>query len=383
MSEAIEQAVIRKSPLDATHRQSGASLAEQDGWSLPASYGDTLGEYEAVRGATGAGLIDLASRGLVEVSGAEATAFLNGLITNDVKTLEDGAWMLAAFPNAQGRLIAFARVLHLGDSYLFDTERATHAAVFKALERFTLAGDFHVADRTDETALLSVQGARAAACVGSTLGEDAARVERGRIHTVQWRDEPAHLIRATHTSEDGFDLFIGAQHAPSLWDALMAAGAQPVGLDALEILRIEAGLPRFGVDMDDTNVVTETGLDEAVSYTKGCYIGQEIIARIHWRGHVAKRISGLSFDGEVEARRGAAIKATDGKEIGRVTSATVSPRLKRTIALAYVKYDYLAPGTQVSVRLDEEERAARVSELPFVRGSWYESARATRDEQSV
>jgi folate-binding protein YgfZ len=160
----------------------------------------------------------------------------------------------------------------------------------------------------------------------------------------------------------------------------MAAGAQPVGLDALEILRIETGLPRFGVDMDDTNVVTETGLDEAVSYTKGCYIGQEIIARIHWRGHVAKRLTGLSFDSKVEARRGAAIKARDGKEIGRVTSATVSPRLERTIALAYVKYDYLAPGTEVSVPLDEEERAARVSELPFVRGSWYESARATRDE---
>src|SRR2546423_892524 len=323
MSETIEQVVIRKSPLDETHRRAGARMKERDGWLLPASYGDALREYEAVREG-GAGLIDLSSRGLVEVSGAEAMQFLNGLITNDVKTLEDGAWMLAAFPNAQGRLIAFARILRLGNSYLFDTEASTHAPVFKALERFTLAGDFRVADRTDEMALLSVQGARAAACVGATLNEEAARVERGRVHTVaQWNDVPVHLIRATHTSEDGFDLFLDAGQAPSLWDALTRSGAQPVGLDALEILRIEAGLPRYGVDMDESNVVTETGLDEAVSYTKGCYIGQEIIARIHWRGHVAKRLAGLSFDDQAEAVRGASIKSTDGKEIGRVTSTTV------------------------------------------------------------
>jgi folate-binding protein YgfZ len=349
---------------------------ERDGWRLPTHYGDTPGEYETVRGG-GAGVIDLSSRGLVEVSGAEATQFLNGLITNDVKSLEDGAWMLAAFPNAQGRLIAFARVLRRGDSYLFDTEAATHASVFKTLERFTLAGDFRVTDRTDEMTLLTVQGARAAASVGATLGEDAAHVERGRIHAALWNDQPAHVIRATHTSEDGFDVFLNAGQAPSFWEAITTSGAKPVGLDALEILRIEAGLPRYGVDMDESNVVTETGLTDAVSYTKGCYIGQEIIARIHWRGHVAKQLAGLSFDDRAEVMRGASIKSTGDKEIGRITSTTVSPRLNRTIALAYVKYDYLAPGTEVRVPLDEGERAARLSELPFVRGSWYASISGT------
>src|ERR1044072_7818922 len=307
MSEAIDQTVIRQSTLTETHRRAGASLLAHDGWLLPASYGDTLSEYEAVRSA-GAGLIDLSSRGLIEVGGAEAVLFLNGLITNDVKTLEDGAWMLAAFPNAQGRLIAFARVLRSGSSYLFDTESATHAAVFKTLERFTLAGDFRVTDRTGEMVLLSVQGAGGAACIGATLGAEAAQMKRGRIHTALWNEEPVHVIRATHTSEDGFDLIVGAEQAMGLWDALAASGAQPVGLEALEILRIEAGLPRSGLDMDDTNVVTETGLDEAVSYTKGCYIGQEIIARIHWRGHVAKRLSGLIFETEGEVARGASVR---------------------------------------------------------------------------
>jgi folate-binding protein YgfZ len=307
------------------------------------------------------------------VSGTEAVQFLNGLVTNDVKALEEGAWMLAAFPNVQGRLIAFARVLRRGDTFLFDTEAATREVVFKALARFTLAGDFRVRDLTGETALLSVQGRRAAVLLGATLGEDAAQTERGRIHTAQWDNHSLNVIRATHTGEDGFDLFLGAEQAPSLWDALVSAGALTLGFNALETLRIEAGLPRFGIDMDESNVVLETGQDEAVSYTKGCYVGQEIIARIHWRGHVAKRLAGFSFDDAAQIHQGAKIKAADGKEIGRVTSSAFSPRLNHAVALGYVKYDYLAPGTEVQIISDEEERAARVHELPFVRGSWYEA----------
>jgi len=123
--------------------------------------------------------------------------------------------------------------------------------------------------------------------------------------------------------------------------------------------------------MDETNVVTETNLDDAVSFTKGCYIGQEIIARIKYRGHVAKKLAGLIFAGEVSLESGAKIFASDDKEIGRVTSVGFSPRLERTIALGYVKYDYLAAETSVKVVAGEEQIAAQVAELPFVRGSWY------------
>ncbi|MGB7923966.1 MAG: aminomethyltransferase family protein [Pyrinomonadaceae bacterium] len=374
MSEAIEEATRRRTPLDERHRRLGANMKEQDGWALPASYGDELAEYRTVREG-GAGLIDLSSRGLVEVSGTEAEMFLNGLITNDVKTLEEGAWMLAAFPNAQGRLIAFARVLRRGGVYLFDTEAATHAQVLKTLERFTLAGDFRVRDLTGDVARLTAQGERAAEVVGAALGEESAfEVERRRIREAQWNGESVDLIRATHTGEDGIDLFVSAEQAPSLWDALVERGARPVGFDALETLRIEAGLPRYGLDMDESNVVTETGLeDEAVSYTKGCYIGQEIIARIHWRGHVAKRLAGLSFDDEREVGRGATLKSAEDKEIGRIASSAFSPALNRRIALAYVKYDYLTPGTVARLVADDGERAATVTELPFVRGGWHEA----------
>jgi folate-binding protein YgfZ len=175
------------------------------------------------------------------------------------------------------------------------------------------------------------------------------------------------VIHASHTGEDGFDLSVDADHASSLWTALRQAGAQPVGYDALEILRIEAGMPRYGSDMDDTNVVTETNLDEAVSYTKGCYVGQEIIARIKYRGHVAKKLSGLIFDGAIAVEAGAVVNSVEGKEIGRITSVTNSPRLKRTIALAYLKYDYIAPGTPVKVLANHQELPGEVVELPFVR----------------
>ncbi len=368
----VAQVAARVSLLAELHERLGATLLERDGWMLPASYGDAAAEYEAVREG-GAGVIDFSSRGRVRVSGAEAVQFLNGLVTNDVKALAEGAWMTAAFPNVQGRLLAAARVLHRGDGFLFDTEAATRERVLKTLERFTLAGDFHVADETGELAELSLQGARAASVIGATLGSEAMTVERGRIRLVSWKENPVSVIRATMTGEDGFDLFVGARDASSLFEALIEAGARPICFEALETLRIEAGLPAHGKDMDETNVVLETGLDEAVSYTKGCYVGQEIIARIHWRGHVAKRLAGLRFEDGRPAQREAKVRSTDGKEIGRLTSTMFSPRLQATIALAYVKYDYLSPGTPVLVRAGEEdERAATVVELPFVRGSWFE-----------
>jgi folate-binding protein YgfZ len=381
MSEATEQAAIHESPLRDSHRQLGAISGERDGCLVPLSYGDVLAEYAAVRDG-GAGLIDLSSRGRVEVSGAEAVQFLNGLITNDMKMLEDNSWMPAAFPNVQGRLLASVRVIRRGDSFLFDTESATHAVVLKTLERFTLAGDFRVRDMTHETACLSVQGKDAARIVGATLGESAANIARRGALVLSSQGTDVTVIRATHTAEDGFDVVISAGEAPKLWEAFTKAGARPVGFGALDILRVEAGVPRYGVDMNETNVVLEAALDEAVSYTKGCYIGQEIIARIHWRGHVAKRLTGLILDDNkaTHVPRGSKIKTPEGKEIGRVTSSTFSPRLKRGVALGYVKYDYLSPGTEVIIATEDGEQAARVAELPMVRGSWLTESNGAEGE---
>jgi folate-binding protein YgfZ len=380
MTEAVEKQVLLKSPLDPIHQQLGATMIERGGWSLPESYGDVLFEYAAMR-ERGCGIIDLSSRGRMLVSGSEAVQFLNGLITNDMKTLAENTWMPAAFPNVQGRLIASVRVVRLkdegdgkkaGPTFLIDTEAATHERALKTIERFTLAGDFRVADITGQTALLSIQGRMATDVVRSVLGNEAASMASNQaIQTAfQQREQPAMVtVIRTDSAAAGFHLVVPSALAGVLWEALVSAGARPVGYDAFEILRIEAGLPLYGVDMDETNVISETALDDAVSYTKGCYVGQEIIARIKYRGHVAKKLAGLRFEQAVKVEAGAAIKSTDGKEVGRITSKTYSPHLGRTISLGYLKYDYLGPDTSVKVIAGDEELFAQVIELPFVRRS--------------
>jgi folate-binding protein YgfZ len=378
MNEATEQLMTITLALEKVHERLGANFRNEQGWRVPATYGDEKSEYAAVREG-GAGLLDLSSRGRIRVTGSEAIMFLNGLITNDMKTLAENHWMAAAFPNVQGRLIAAVRVTRLADepanqkaspTFLLETEPVSHESVLKTIARFTMAGDFHVTDITGETALLSLQGKGATEIVRAVLGEAAVEIPPDGASEIDWRQSTVTVIRATHTGEDGFDLIVKSTQAYAMWESLTAAGAQPVGHDALEILRIEAGIARYGHDMDETNVVTETNLDEAVSFTKGCYIGQEIIARIKYRGHVAKKLTGLMFEGNELIDVRAAIKSEEGKDIGRITSVAQSPGLERTIALGYVRYEYLAPGTKVKVVFGELEVAATVNALPFVHGSW-------------
>lgn len=332
---------------------------------------DSLIGYSVVRDG-GAGLIDLSSRGRILVSGSEAVVFLNGLVTNDMKSLAVNSWMPAAFANVQGRLLAVVRIIHREDGFLIDTEDATHDAVIKLIERFTLAGDFTVADMTSETAQLSIQGKKAHEIVAKIFGKEAADLENQKARIVDCEGASVTLIRATHTAEDGFDLYLDRDHLPKLRDELTSAGSQPITDDTFETLRIEAGIPRYGIDMDETNVVTETNLDDAVSFTKGCYVGQEIIVRIKHRGHVAKKLTGIVLSGANAAPRNAKISSADGKEVGRITSSTFSPKIERAIALAYLKYDFITPETAVRVITPDSETDGVVAQLPFVRGGWYQ-----------
>jgi tRNA-modifying protein YgfZ len=302
-------------------------------------------DYEAVREG-GAGLIDLsASRGRIKVSGSEATMFLNGLMTNDMKSLAANRWMPAVFPTVQGRLIGAVRVIRGNEpSFLIDTETASHEAVLKTISRFTMAGDFKVSDVTAETALLTLQGQLAGEIIDKVFETSTAEIPANGVSEV----DQVTIIRASHTGENGFDILVDSSQKAELLQALETAGAQPVSDDTFEILRVEAGIARFGQDMDETNVVPETNLDDAVSYTKGCYVGQEIIVRIKHRGHPAKKLTGLRFETDALIESGAIIKSTENQEIGRVTSAVISPR-RGSIGLGYVRYEYLTEGTRVVV----------------------------------
>ena len=292
--------------------------------------------YDRIR-AGGAGFIEL-PRGLIAVWGKEAVQFLDGMITNDVKTLSDGAEMLAAFPNAQGRLLALARVLRQDDRLLLETEDATREKLYNNLFRFTYAGDFFVEDLSERYRYFE------------SFGETP--LLSGGLGGVTFRSHgiPGCFIPAG--AEDEFT-------SGDLREAVSVAS------DLYETLRIESGLPKYGVDMDENTIVPELGLERMISYTRGCYIGQEIIARIHFRGHVAKRLTGLmSGPGAAAASfvPGADLVSPEGKNAGRLTSVTYSPKLDKAVALGFVRYEFLAEGTE----LKSGNVAAAVHNLPFV-----------------
>lgn len=279
-------------------------------------------------------------RGLISVHGSEAVQFLDGLITNDVKTLEDGGQMVAAFPDAKGRLLAIVRVARSGERFLIETEAVTREKVFQNLFRFTMAGDFFVEDLSDQYTFIRV-------------------FDRKFI--------PITPPLVEFDMNHGTDYFVHAEDAFDFVGELTYLDAPEISDRLFEVLRIEHGIPVYGIDMDETTIVPEIGIDGLISYQKGCYIGQEIIARIHFRGHVAKRLTGLSWPTQPgilpETLKGSELTSKDGKSAGRITSVTISPALEKAIALAYVRYDYLAEGTELMAG----EQSVKVTDLPFLK----------------
>jgi tRNA-modifying protein YgfZ len=288
--------------------------------------------YEKIRNGSAVGFYRQ-NRGLIEVSGGEAVQFLDGLITNDMKTLEDGNEMRAAFPNAKGRLLAVVGVLRRGDKFLFETEAATYQKVFENLFRFTYAGDFFVEDLTENF-------------VGYRFFGDSEIPEFEGLLVI---DE---------------NYFVPSDKAEIFERTLSEKGFIEIGDELYETLRIEAGIPQYGVDMDEETVVPETGLPEMISYNKGCYIGQEVIARIHFRGKVAKELKGLVFtDENPSINPKDEIKSADDKNAGFITSVTFSPKLGKHITLAYVRNAYAGEGTNLKVG----DAEGSVVNLPFLK----------------
>ena len=295
--------------------------------------------YDHVRGG-GAGFYER-RRGLIVVRGGEAVPFLDGMITNNVKKLADGEQMIAAFPNAQGRLIAVVRVKRQGEHFFFETEEATRETVFQHLFRFTYAGDFFVEDVTDGFSAFEIFGPK----------DDVyhVNVAERMPGTAVYELRHGALYFVPSEKAGGFRSFLADENQ-----------CVEIGDDLYEVLRIEAGIPLYGKDMDESTIVPELGLEEMISYNKGCYVGQEIIARIHFRGHVAKQLTGLVLSGLPDTIE--PLTSLDGKDAGRMTSFTFSPGLGTSIALGYIRYEHLADGTQ----LKAGDLNATVRGLPFV-----------------
>ncbi len=329
-------------------------------------------EYEAIRG--GVAALEIPA-GKLRLSGKNAVQFLNGLVSNDVKTLAPGEGVLAAFPTLQGKLAALCRIYNTGDALLLELDAVNREKIFKNLSRFVPAGEFFITDVSQELALISLQGPRAAELIAVLTGQ---AIEATQFKINERQIDGVKVLIASHgrCGEIGFDLFVEAGGAANVKQAILAAGesfgARAVGEAAFEMARIEAGVPREGVDAGEDYIILESELEAAVSYTKGCYLGQEVIARIHWRGQPAKRLRGLLIDGDALPERGAELFAVDGqaagRRIGEITSSAHSLALDRKIALGYVHRYYLNPGTEFVVKQGEAEIGrATLTELPFVK----------------
>jgi folate-binding protein YgfZ len=356
----------KPSPLLEAQRQLNANFEDAYGWTMARDYGDAEQESRAVRESVG--LIDLSYYGVIKAAGREAAQFLQGLVTNDVKSLEAHKGMRAAFLTGKGKVRGLCRILRGEDYFLLINDPQTHEKIFKYVFPFSYAGDFRVEDVSEQFRTLSLQGPKATAVLKEISFEPIpALAENDWVNTVIGGHQ-VMVARASHTGEIGFDLLVAEAGLTDIWDFILLKGAfhglAPVGLDALEALRIEAGIPAYGVDVDESNMMLEIGMADAVSFTKGCYTGQEAVAMATYRGHVSKKLSGLLIDGDRIPAAGSVV-TKDGKEIGHVTSAGRSLSPGRVIALAYIKYGYFDSGNQLQIQEAGGMTAAQVTDLPF------------------
>lgn len=354
-------------PLIQAHRAAGVAIAEAAGWLTVDHFGDPRAEYEAVR--TAVGLLDLSHHGKVRITGADAQDFLNRMLTNDVKGLAAGRGCTAFLLNPKGHVVAYLVLHALAEGFLAEADPAMATSMRAMLERYVIADDVTLEDVGDAWGLLSLQGPQAPAVLGDLLGAGAPALEPLHHKEGEVGGVPVRTVSHSRAGEPGFDLWVPADRAAAVWEAVSGAGRprglRPVGLQALEVLRLEAG-QAWASDVGGDMLALETGLEGAINFTKGCYIGQEFVVRVAHRGHVNRRLSGLVLSGEGVPARGAKV-LSGGKEMGWVTSAAFSPALGRPIALGYVRRERNDPGSKVSVQVDGDAVEAEVVALPFVR----------------
>ena len=330
--------------------------------------------YRAIR--EGAAIGGIAPRLQLAVAGHDRASYLQGLLTNDIEALTPGTGCYAAWLTPQGRMLTDMHVLESGAMILLDVPADTARATLERLEQFLFTEDVRLGSLADAMAGVWVHGPRAAATLERVLdGAQGLSAWSDYQHAqVEWDGAPVSVARIDQLGVPGFCVYLEPSRESRVVEALQSAGAVSVGAEALEAARIESGYPVFGVDMTETTIPLEAGIeDRAISLTKGCYVGQEIIIRVLHRGggRVAKKLVGLRIAGLAEAGAsdrpaepghyaGARVFAGD-REIGEVTSAAESPRFG-TIALGYVHRDFTAPGTAVSVHAQGASRAATVTE---------------------
>ena len=324
----------------------------------------SLDQYKAAH--SSAMLVDRSSQGKIAFTGADRASFLHALLTNDIARLTAGTGCYAAYLTPQGRMISDMRVVETGGEMLMDVEPSVGQALAGRLDTLIFSEDVQVRNVTTDLSELGVHGPSAAAVLERVVGIPIARL----LSLAQYDNVRAPGSRLTIVRDDslgvaGFDVYLPAADAARLASAIVEAGAVPGDGETAETLRLEAGRPRFTVDMDTETIPLEAGIeDRAISMTKGCYVGQEVIVRVLHRGHgrVARRLVRLVLAGDRIPAANALIFAGD-QETGRITSAVWSPKFNAPLAFGYVHRDHAVEGTDLVVKNAAETLHAKVRQL--------------------
>ncbi len=326
-------------PLVLHHEKMGAQLEQSR---IPLSYTSPTEEYWAVRNRSG--LTDLSHLGLLRITGKDRLPFLNGLLTNELLKLNEGTGVRSALLNTKARVLADLYLYAREEDLLIDTGHVPGANVKDILDRFIITEDVQVQNITSEFVHLTLQGPQTAETAKELFGITLADVKPLQHKMIG----PTMIIVRDRTDQSGYDIIIPNDEAEAVWQGFLLKGVTPVGQDALEILRLEAGYPRYGVDVDENIIILEAGYKDAISFTKGCYLGQEVVARATHIGRVNKNLVQFQTDSDHVPNPKSKLHAI-GKEAGYVTSAAFSPGLKAVVGLGYAQRDFAKVGTKLAV----------------------------------
>lgn len=352
-----------RSRIHEAHLKLGAAMAEWDGWDLPAHYGDPQAEYRAARSAVVR--TDRSHRTKLRVLGADRMKFLHNILTNEVKSLPPGSGTYTALLTATGKLVADFRASILAESVLLDAEARCRGTAFPHLDKLNLGYNCEIVDETEELGMVTLVGPKSGEAVRDLLGE-APRLPPGADRPYQCLEIDWNGIKTVAATTDrlgvaAIDLMVPVSSLALLWEALPSV--PPAGFSTLEVLRLEAGVPRFGADMDESVNPMEAGLRCAIDFDKGCYVGQEVVAKIDSLGHVNRNLVGLRIAADAAPETGAPILES-GKKVGHVTSAAMSPALGEVVALGYVHRRLSAPGQPLETESGGKTLPAKVAERP-------------------
>ncbi len=359
-------AALKRTPLYAAHLAAGARMVPFGGWEMPVQYTGIVEEHRAVR--TRAGLFDVSHMGEVDLAGPGALPLAQRLVTNDVGRLAAGQALYTPMCTPDGGIIDDLLVYHLGPDHLMLVLNAANTAEDLAWIRQHASGNARITDRSEEIALLALQGPRAQEILQkltqAPLGDIRYYWFLDRVEVAGRR---AIVSRTGYTGEDGFELYIEADHAVQVWEALLEAGAAlgllPAGLGARDTLRLEAGLLLHGNDMDKTVTPLEVGYGWTVKLGKGEFVGAEALGRQKHEG-LTRRLVGFTMQGRAIARHGFPIHH-DGETVGRVTSGSFAPTLQQNIGLGLVTAGHAQPGQRIAVEIRGRDVEGTVTKLPF------------------